>query len=230
MPTLSRIRSAGTSSWVPATDAWVILPGCSISDSTPPRDSPRMITLVRAHTSSAAASPPATRKLTMPPKRRICRLARSWPGWLARPGKNTSVDPRMLGQERRHLLGVVAVPVHPHRQGAQPAQHQPGVERAGHAADRVLVEAQPLGQVVVVDHQRAADDVGVAAAVLGGGVHDHVGAEGDRLLQVRAGEGVVHDDQGAGRVGQLGDGGDVGDGQQRVGRRLDPDPGGHARE
>ncbi len=58
---------------VPATDAWVILPGCSISDSTPPRDSPRMITLVRAHRSRAACYPPATRKLTMPPNRRICR-------------------------------------------------------------------------------------------------------------------------------------------------------------
>ena len=35
---------------------------------------------------AAACSPPATRKLTIPPNRRIWRLARSWPGWLVRPG------------------------------------------------------------------------------------------------------------------------------------------------
>ena len=47
MPTLSRIRSAGTSRSVPATLAWVIRPGCSISDSTPPSDSPRVNTSAR---------------------------------------------------------------------------------------------------------------------------------------------------------------------------------------
>ena len=36
-----------------------------------------------------------------------------------------------------------------------------------------------------------ADDVGVAADVLGGRVEGHVGAEGERLLQVRGGKGVV---------------------------------------
>ena len=73
MPTLSRTRSSGTSRSLPATDAWVMRCGCSMSDSTPPSDSPRVNTRVRAHTSSAACSPPETRKETMPPKSRLCR-------------------------------------------------------------------------------------------------------------------------------------------------------------
>ena len=45
MPTDSRTRSFGTSSGDPATLACVIRPGCSISDSTPPSDSPSVNTV-----------------------------------------------------------------------------------------------------------------------------------------------------------------------------------------
>ena len=88
--------------------------------------------------------------------------------------------------------------------------------------------------VEVADDERAADDVGVAAAVLRGGVHDDVGAEGQRLLEVRRGEGVVDDQQRAGVVGDRGERLDVADVEQRVGGRLDPDqlglrPGGSRR-
>ena len=69
----------------------------------------------------------------------------------------------------------------------------------------------------------AADRVGVAADVLRRRVHDDVGAERERLLQVRARERVVDDDERAGRVRALGDRGDVDDLEQRVGRRLEPD-------
>ena len=48
-----RTRSAGTSRSVPATLAWVIRPGCSMSDSTPPSDSPRVNTWVRRRPCSA---------------------------------------------------------------------------------------------------------------------------------------------------------------------------------
>ena len=51
---------------VPATLACVIRPGCSISDSTPPSDSPRVNTSARSQTSSAAASPPADPEATDP--------------------------------------------------------------------------------------------------------------------------------------------------------------------
>ena len=74
-----------------------------------------------------------------------------------------------------------------------PAQHEVAVERRRHRAGRVLREAQPLGQLVVVDGDEPADDVAVAAEVLRGRVHDDVGAERQRLLQVRRGERVVDD-------------------------------------
>ena len=67
-------------------------------------------------------------------------------------------------------------------------------------------------------HHRAADHVAVAVDVLGGRVHDEVGAEPQRLLPGRRQEGVVDHHQRAGRLGQRGHGGDVGDAQQRIAR------------
>ena len=53
-------------------------------------------------------------------------------------------------------------------------------------------------------------------------MHDHVGAEHERVLQGGGREGVVHDEEGVGVVGHLRPRGDVRDAQQRVGRRLEP--------
>ena len=61
MPTESRTRSAGTSSGDPATLACVIRPGCSISDSTPPSDSPSVNTCVAPHTVERLLLPAAQR-------------------------------------------------------------------------------------------------------------------------------------------------------------------------
>ena len=96
------------------------------------------------------------------------------------------------------------------------------VERPGDRAHRVLVEGDPLGEVEVAHDERAADDVGVAADVLGRRVDDDVGAERQRLLEVGRGEGVVDDEQRARVVGDGGERLDVGDVEHRVGRRLDP--------
>src|SRR2546421_2482769 len=85
IPTDSRTRVGGTSSGDPATLAWVILPGCSMRDSTPPRDSARKNSSVRPHTSRASSSVSVSKE-TIPPKPRICRPASSWPGWPGRPG------------------------------------------------------------------------------------------------------------------------------------------------
>ena len=60
---------------------------------------------------------------------------------------------RLLGQERGHLLGVVAVPLHAHRQRLQPAQREPGVEGAGDGTHRVLVVSQVLAERRVPHHQ-----------------------------------------------------------------------------
>ena len=100
---------------------------------------------------------------------------------------------------------------------------QEAVERTGHGPHGVLVEGDRLGQVEVADHDGAADHVAVPADVLGRRVHDDVGAERERLLEVRRRERVVDDEHRAGVVGDLGQRLDVGDGQQRVGRGLDPD-------
>src|SRR5690606_27757314 len=52
------------------------------------------------------------------------------PGVLAQAGPQHLLDRGVLAQEPRDLLGVRAVPVHPDRERAQPAQREPRVERA----------------------------------------------------------------------------------------------------
>ena len=223
MPTESRTRLSGTSSAEPATEAWVIAAGCSISDSTPPSDSARVKISVAAQTRSAASRPPADGERHHAAEAAHLLGRDLVPGVRGQARVVHPLDRRVAGEQLGDPLGVVAVPLHPHREGLHPAQGQPGVERAGHRAGGVLGEAQLLGQRVVAGHQRAADHVGVAADVLRGRVQHHVGAQRERGLQVGRGEGVVHHQPGAGGARDVGDRGDVGDAQQRVGRRLAPD-------
>ena len=118
---------------------------------------------------------------------------------------------------------ALGVALHPDGERLQAAQHQVAVERGGDAAGGVLDEAEPLGERVVARHRRAADHVGVAVQVLGRRVDDEVGPELQRPLEVRGGEGVVDDRDGAARAGQLRHRRDVGDLEERVGGALDPD-------
>ena len=103
-------------------------------------------------------------------------------------------DLRVRLQKLRHGEAVLVVPLHPERQRLGAAQHQPRVERAEDRALGVLHELQPLDVVVPRRDDDAADAVAVAVEILRRAVHDQVGAEFDRPLDVRAGERVVDDE------------------------------------
>src|SRR4051794_14251380 len=144
-------------------------------------------------------------------------------GVVRQPGVVDLLHPLVGSEELDDAFGVVAVALHPDRQRLEAAQGQPGIERAGHRAHGVLVVADLLGEVQVPHDDRSPDHVAVSTGVLGRRVDDDVRAQGQRTLEVRRREGVVDHEQGAGLVGDVGQGGDVGDPEQRVGRRLDPD-------
>ena len=90
-------------------------------------------------------------------------------------------------------------------------------------AHRVVVVREPLAERGVAGDERTADHVGVPAEVLRRRVHDDVGAEGQRTLQVGRGEGVVDGEQRPGLVRHRRRALDVGDVEQRVARCLAPD-------
>ena len=85
MPTERRMNVPEMLSSLSATARCVIVAGWSISDSTPPRDSARVISFVFATSASALASV-SVRRETTPPKPLICRFATSCPGCEGRPG------------------------------------------------------------------------------------------------------------------------------------------------
>ncbi len=84
------------------------------------------------------------------------------------------------------------------------------------------VPAQALCEPCVGRHGGTQHHVGVAREVLGDRVDDHVGAQRQRLLEKRGGEGVVHHDEGARGAPEGCAGLDVDDLEQGVGRRLQP--------
>ena len=92
----------------------------------------------------------------------------------------------------------------------------------GTGAGGRLEEPESLGQPVRRRSRPAAQDVGVAAEVLGGRVDDDVGPEPQRLLQVRRGQRVVDHRPGAPLPGQRRHGGDVDDLEAGVRRALHP--------
>ena len=80
-----------------------------------------------------------------------------------------------------------------------------------------------LREAIVAGHGDAADHVGVTVDELGRGVNDNVGAVVERRLEDGRHEGVIDDDERAGRVGNLGECGDVDQLQHGVCRRLEPE-------
>ena len=131
MPTDSRTRSPGTSSGEPAALAWVIRPGCSISDSTPPSDSPSTNSLARLQIADRRllAADGAEAHHAAEAAHLLRRDLVS--GVLGQARVEHLGDLRVPGQELHDPLGVVAVPVHPYAERLDAAQGQPGVERAG---------------------------------------------------------------------------------------------------
>ena len=145
-------------------------------------------------------------------------------------------DPRHVVAARQepsdgHRVGRVAL--HPQGEGPEAAQDQEAVERPGHAAHRVLEEPEPLGDGVARGDRDAEDRVRVPAEVLGGRMEHDVGAELERPLEGGRGERVVDDDErrrlaGLRRAVANGRGRrrDIGDLEQRIRRRLEPDEAG----
>ena len=202
--------------------------GCSIRLSTPPRLSASVQTL-------RARDAASTRLLARPRRRKrhhaaevahLPRRDRRGPGCVGQARVEHALDPRVPAQAaRRRARAFVAVPLHAHRERlerrAARASGRTGRARrratsAGSASRSAIVGSFVTGE--------AADDVGVAAEVLRRRVHDDVGAERERLLQVRRRERVVDDERARRRAcAASATARDVDDVEQRVRRRLDPD-------
>ncbi len=129
-------------------------------------------------------------------------------------------DAGHLGQSVGDLRGRGRLGGDADRQGFQPLQQHPGVERrqgrAGLAQQvmDVLVDEGLAGQ----DH--AAEAASLPVDMLRRRIDDAVGAELERALQQRRGEDVVDHQRGAARMGDLCHGGDVVDVERRVGGRF----------
>ena len=120
---------------------------------------------------------------------------------------------------------VGARPLQTQVQGAYAAQRQPGLQGTG---DRT-VERPVAGQrgedlvAVLAHHAGAEDHIAVATQVLGHRMHDQVRAQLEGSLGQGGGEGVVDDGQHTSRASGLDEGLEIGDLEQGVGGRLQPD-------
>ena len=98
------------------------------------------------------------------------------------------------------------------------AQQQPRVDRRQVRPFRLDVELEifAVAGISVGNRDDARNDVVVAADVLRRTVDDDVGAERQRLLEMRREEGVVNGEQGAVLVGERSEGADIADEHHRV--------------
>ena len=130
---------------------------------------------------------------------------------------------RVLGEELRHAPAILVVLAHAHGQGLRAAHDEEGVHRREDRARGVLNEGHLAGLFFIVEHDHAADAVAVAVQVFRRRVHDDVGAEFERALEVRAHERIIDDEADAAAPGDLGDGGDIDQRHHGIGRRFDED-------
>jgi len=108
-------------------------------------------------------------------------------------------------------------------QRLEPAVGEPAVECAGHGADGVLQERQLVEQFGRVERRGSHDHVRVPVDVLCDAVHDDVGAMVQRVLHVRAHEGIVDNNHDAVLVRDGSDGADIDEREGGVGGRFNPD-------
>src|SRR3989442_7194763 len=88
-------------------------------------------------------------------------------------------------QEFRDGFGIVAMFLHSDREGLDPPQREPTVERARNRAERVLGELELLVQVVPAHHDRATYQIRMPADAFRSAMDDQVDPESQRILQCR---------------------------------------------
>ena len=197
--------------------------GCSIRLSTPPSDSAsaeqlrpagerdRLVLRLdeeRDHAAEVAHLPP-----------------RDLVAGMARRGRGRA-RARRRGARRgtRRSPRVLAVLAHAQRERLDPAQDEPGVERAGHGAERLLQEAQPLARAPGRSWRRSRRSRRSGRR----GTSSSSGRRGRRRARAAAG-GTARRRCCRRRAARrrraraVGRAADVDDVQERVRRRLDPD-------
>ena len=119
-----------------------------------------------------------------------------------------------------------------HAQGQRldAAQGEKTIEGRRRRAGGVLQILQTLVQWPVVQTNRAANNVGVSADVLRRRMQYQICAEIQRPLEVRRCEGVIDQTERAVPVRDFRRSPDIGDAQQRIGGRLDPQESGSPRD
>ena len=132
------------------------------------------------------------------------------------------LHPGVLGEVLGELGGRRACALKPQRERAHAADGEVGLECAGRGSGKLAPLAQSVRALVGRGDDGAEQQVGVAAEVLRGRVHDQVGAELKRPLDQRRRERAVDHHQRVRLAARGADGGQVGDRQQRVRRRLQP--------
>ena len=136
MPICARI-SAGI-------EAWVIIAGCSIRLSTPPKDSASVKTCVRSKNRVAGSNPPfagrhhAAKALHLAFGQIMLWMAVQ--AWIINP-----LDFLMLFQPGRDGGGIFTMCLHAYRQSLQTAQNHKGIKGRHNSPNRILQVGQALG-------------------------------------------------------------------------------------
>ena len=132
-------------------------------------------------------------------------------------------DLRMTGKPLGEGLGIFLRGFHAKCQCLDAAGDEPAVPWRKAAADGLVEETDLFRDFFVPAYDKACEGVIVSSEVLGAAVKDDVGAEVDRIAEVRAHEGIVRDEERAVRVREVCHRRDVRHLHHWIRRRLDVD-------
>ncbi len=162
------------------------------SDSTPPRLAARATSPRPIVEALGGGKPPAQDERDHAAEGRHLPARHRMTGVRGQARVEDAHDLGMRGKALRERHRVRAHALHAEVDRLQPPQDEKGRMRV-HAASQDLQEGARALDPLARSEEGAPDDVGVAGQGLGEAVHHEVGPEGERLLEHRGGEGVVHD-------------------------------------
>ena len=128
---------------------------------------------------------------------------------------------RMGLQPARHGQGTFGLGTDAHRQRLQATQQDPGVEGRQRRTRVAQHRFKLLLHVGLAAQHGPTQHPALTIQILGGRMHDNIGAQFQRALQHRRGKGVVHHQQHPMAMRKLGQRPDVGHLGGRIGRALD---------
>src|SRR5258708_27373961 len=129
----------------------------------------------------------------------------------------------VLFQEAGDGLSILFMLTHTYCKSFDATQREPGIHGSWNRACRILMKLERLINLLITRNHYTTNNIAVSINVFCRTMKHNICPQVQWLLEVWAGEGVVHDEQDMMTMGNCGDCLNIYESKQRIGGRLQPD-------